>query len=372
MPKAGGQTRLIFHLSYDFGELESQKSVNYHTPDYLCSVKYCDLDHAIQNSLDILEYFQTGVIYYGKSDIKSAFRILPLNSKSWPKLIYKAKDLSTGFTKFFVEKNLPFGSSQSCALFQKFSDSLKHIVEHLFAGNHHYHLTNYLDDYLFCCESKEKYNQMVRCFLQVCEHIKCPTALEKTEWADSRMVFLSILLDGFEHKLVIPEDKRLKALTLLNTLRAKKSATVRQIQQLTGTLNFLVKSIFAGWAFTRRMYAKYSEPKTRTGKPLQQYHHVRLDKEFKSDCSVWSTFLQNTESKILCTPFTDINRFEYAESLSFFSDAAKNSALGFGCFLMGSGFFPNRKRISLKNVTPVSNIWSYLLYVLAYTCGQRN
>ena len=79
VPKAGDQMRLIFHLSYDFGKLECEKSVNYHTPDELCSIRYNDLDHAITNSLHILEEFghQT-TIYYGKTDVRSAFRVAPL------------------------------------------------------------------------------------------------------------------------------------------------------------------------------------------------------------------------------------------------------------------------------------------------------
>ena len=52
VPKAGGQTRLIFHLSYNFSE--SDKSFNFHTPDHLCSVKYNDLDHAVANCLKLL------------------------------------------------------------------------------------------------------------------------------------------------------------------------------------------------------------------------------------------------------------------------------------------------------------------------------
>ena len=48
VPKAAGtKTRLIFHLSYDFGPLENQRSVNHLTPAELCSVKYNDLDHAV-------------------------------------------------------------------------------------------------------------------------------------------------------------------------------------------------------------------------------------------------------------------------------------------------------------------------------------
>ena len=57
VPKAGdNQTRLIFHLSYDFSDdLDSNGSVNHHTPYELCTVKYRDLDHAVKNCLKIAD-----------------------------------------------------------------------------------------------------------------------------------------------------------------------------------------------------------------------------------------------------------------------------------------------------------------------------
>ena len=48
VPKAGNQTRMIFHLSFDFGVEEQCKSLNYHTPNDLCSVKYNDIDYAVR------------------------------------------------------------------------------------------------------------------------------------------------------------------------------------------------------------------------------------------------------------------------------------------------------------------------------------
>ena len=54
VPKVGGgETRLIFHLSYDFGKEFHQRSVNFHMPDHLCSVAYNDLDHAVSKCLNI-------------------------------------------------------------------------------------------------------------------------------------------------------------------------------------------------------------------------------------------------------------------------------------------------------------------------------
>ena len=81
VPKAGNKTCLIFHQSNDFdGDNDRRKSINFHTPQELCSVKYNDLDHAILNSLHILKetkgkYTQ---VVYAKSDCSNAFRILSI------------------------------------------------------------------------------------------------------------------------------------------------------------------------------------------------------------------------------------------------------------------------------------------------------
>ena len=51
VPKIGSdQTRLIFHLSYDFAKTEGdimEGSLNYHTPKNKCSVHYNDIDYAV-------------------------------------------------------------------------------------------------------------------------------------------------------------------------------------------------------------------------------------------------------------------------------------------------------------------------------------
>ena len=108
VPKAGGRTRLIFHLSYDFGEHEWQKLFNYHTPDELCSVKYCDLDYAIRSCLALLGRHQgldgSSIIYYAKADLLSAFRILPARPDQRKFLCMYAKHPVTNQKFFFVER----------------------------------------------------------------------------------------------------------------------------------------------------------------------------------------------------------------------------------------------------------------------------
>ena len=90
VPKAGGKTRLIFHLSYDFSN-SNNPSVNSCTPKDYCSVKYNDLDHAIKNSFRWRNDF--GQIFYSKTNLKSAFKILPLKVRCYHWLIMKAGSL---------------------------------------------------------------------------------------------------------------------------------------------------------------------------------------------------------------------------------------------------------------------------------------
>ena len=211
VPKVGGKTHLIFHLSYNFDKNgdSSKCSLNHHTPKDLCSVKYHDLDYAIKACLELLKQFSsemgTKQIYYAKTDVQSAFRIMPIMIKHRKWLIMKAVNPDTGETLFFVDKCLPFGSSISCAVFQMFSDALKHIFE--FITERKSRVTNYLDDFLFIALLKEICDRLVRRFIQLCAELNCPLSEEKTEWGSTTVVFLGFLLNSRMFTLSIPVEK---------------------------------------------------------------------------------------------------------------------------------------------------------------------
>ena len=92
-------------------------------------------------------------------------------------------------------------------------------------------------------------------FLDMCRILSVPVAIDKTEWASTRMIFLGILLDGNTLTLVVPQEKKCHALNLLRNFIGARKATVKQLQSLAGLLNFLNRAITPGRAFTRRMYA---------------------------------------------------------------------------------------------------------------------
>ena len=137
----------------------------------------------------------------------------------------------------------------------------------------------------------------------------------------------------------------IKALNALNLMLSKKKATVHELQQLSGFLNFLSRALFPGRAFTRRMYAKFS------GNNLKQHHHVRLDQEFKQDCMVWKSFLNGELRQVAMRPFVDFKEDLEATTLEFFSDASLNVKFGVGARFNRELIFGQRPAdfVSTKN-----------------------
>ena len=180
VPKAGnsGKTRLIFHLSYKFKN--GNESVNYWTPEELCSVKYNDLDEAVRQCIRLMKLMGVNTLYYSKSDLQSAFRILGIKPSQHP---------ISGKTFYFMDNCLPFGASISCSHFQCFSNALKNIVETLASRilKTPTPITNYLDDFLFIYFTINGCNYMVVVFINVCDQIRFPVSMEKTEWVMEKL-----------------------------------------------------------------------------------------------------------------------------------------------------------------------------------------
>ena len=360
VPKAGGdQTSLIFHLSYDF-KRDKLKSLNHYTPKSRCTVKYLDLDYAVRAYLDLQDEIiredqercsyespspssrwkwnydkrshqkKKPVIFAGKSDIKSAFRILGLSRWSWQWLVMKARDPKTREWRYFVDKCLPFGASISCALFQEFSDAICHLIE--FRVWEHRRTTNYLDDFLFLARTMARCNMIIQWFLEMCQEIGVPVAMEKTEWATEIIIFLGILLDGRNMILAIPIEKRDAAIGMLRNLIQARKVMVKELQKLCGLLNFIGWAVFPGCTFMRRMYSKYSEvvnfggsPKNTNEYKLKQHHHVRLDQEFKLDCKIWLEFLTDDDElqSVINRPMVDVlGNLATSTDIKFYSDAS--------------------------------------------------
>ena len=376
VPKdSGTKTHLIFHLSYDFSDF---RSVNYHIPPEKCTVKYQDLDTVVNLCLRLI-WKGAQEVYFSKTDGRSAFCTLPLNPQSWKWVIMKAVNPQSGNVQYFVDKCVPFGASISCALFQQFSNALKHLAE-FWSGRRNY-LTNYLDDFLFLASLLATCNDLMENFLELCHEVGFPISLDKTHWAALRIVFLGILLDSKFLTLSIPLEKRICAQHLIEKFIHKRKATVRELQQLCGYLNFLNRAVFPGRAFTRHMYAKYAEicnikklisehPQgIKIKKTLKSYHHVQLGEEFKLDCKVWKQSLDLDYQNVVNHPMIDLAMGPIsALDLGFTSDASASVNLGFGCTLGNSWIYAQWEPGFIDRVQPsIEYLELFALYTGIFT-----
>ena len=243
-----------------------------------------------------------------------------MNRNCWCLLVMKAKSPIDGKVYFFVDKCMPFGAAISCKIFQEFSDALSHIVQFR-SGKEN---INYLDDFLFIAVMKIWCNQQLQTFIQICEIIQFPVALEKTEWASSFLQFLGLNLDGKHHLIRIPFEKINRALLKIQQMldRHSKKSTLRELQSLCGFLNFLCKAIVPGRTFTRRMYTQ--------GRNLTKpHHHFKIKEEFRRDLILWKQFLTN--EKIFSRPFFDMNTNIHYTPQKFYTDASGKRGCGGIC-----------------------------------------
>ena len=201
--------------------------------------------------------------------------------------------------------------------------------------------------------------------------------MEKTFWGSLHTTFLGILIDGSRQVLSIPAEKRTKALNLISKCLEKKKATVYEIQQLGGLLNFLCKAIHPGRTFTRRMYADFegcivqkgNSLKTKTGRILKKYHHINLNQEFREDCKVWEMFLNNLN--MVNRPLIDFSD-ESTETLQIYSDASLNEELGFGCWFNRFWTFGIWERGFVKKYRPsIAYLELFALVVGIFTWKEK-
>ena len=161
-----------------------------------------------------------------------------------------------------------------------------------------------------------------------------------------------MLLDGKNHTISIPLEKRTETLQMVHLFCDKKKATVKELQKLAGHLNFINRAVVPGCTFTRRMYAKFAGLLS----TLKPYHHIRLDSEFKADCRIWISFLTELDSVV--RPFIDLNETLQADTLNFYTDASANSSLGFGGIFDKEWFLESGKVVSLINASLALSSWN--------------
>lgn len=310
VPKKHSQKwRTIFHLSYPKG---SGTSVNDNIPAENYSLQYIRLDNAIKMVLDLGQN-----CYMAKTDIKSAFRNIPVRREDWELLGMHWRDM------YFFDTVLPFGLRSAPYLFNLLSDALEWILKNHVGVPRVLHI---LDDF-FIAEPPPASN----CATSLCKllhlftELDVPLAPNKTFKPSTTLEFLGITIDSNKMEARLPEDKLDRARSAVSQWATKKSCKLKDLQSLIGTLQFACCVIAPGRPFLQRMI--------RLTCGIQKPHYyVHLNGEFRKDLRMWGIFLQGWNGVSL---FLDPNPTSSLE-LQLFTDAS--GAIGFGGFFHNAWF----------------------------------
>lgn len=296
--KNPGEFRIIHHLSYPEG-----LSVNDFIPGDKSTVHYA----SIGNAISLIKSIGRGS-FLAKTDIKSAFRIIPIHPEDYHLLGMKWNNA------FFFDRCLPMGCSSSCAIFEAFSTSLEWVAKHRLGASGVLHI---LDDFLFIAKAEDKCRSDLNKFIDMCQSIGVPIAHEKTEGPATVLQFAGITLDSIKMEARLPEDKLRKCRMLLSEFHKRRKVTLRELQSLLGLLNFTCSVILPGRAFLRRLIDL-------TKGVHRPHYRIRLTKACRQDMLVWLTFLQEFNGR---TFFID-ERWLSPPPLTLYTDAAGSKGYG--------------------------------------------
>ena len=174
----------------------------------------------------------------------------------------------------------------------------------------------------------------------LCSYLGVPIAPEKTCGPSTTLCFAGIELDSVLFEARLPVKKITKCLSSISNFLKLKKVTLKEIQSLTGLLNFACSVVVPGRAFLRRLIDL-------TVGVRSSYHMIRMSREVKADLAVWQSFLTGFNGKSFFLEDT----WYSSEKLHLFTDAS--GAIGFGAVFGSKWCYGAWPAIALLEFYPI-------------------
>lgn len=288
-----GSYRLLHNLSYPYDE----SAVNFNIPKEASHVAYAPIDEAFQLVRD-----HSPAAYMAKSDIKDAFRLIPIHPSDYHLM---------GFTwkgQYFYDKCLPMGCSTSCRIFERFSSAIAWILTEKLGVTH---LTKILDDFFFTGPTHVECNRSLQLFKCLCDQLGIPVAAEKTIGPDRVMIFRGIELDSVKMIARLPVDKLKAYFSEVQNISHTHKITLRELKSIIGKLQFACAVVPSGRAFLRRLH-------DHTIGIQKPHFFIRVTKAIKADLQVWASFLKHFNGK----SFMYAKLVSHSNTIHMYTDAS--------------------------------------------------
>ena len=178
------------------------------------------------------------------------------------------------------------------------------------------HIIHLLDDFLIIAKSESLCEDQLPLFLELYSYLGIPIAPEKTCGHATTLSFAGIELDSV-YEARLPLGKIDKCLSLIANFLTRKKVTLKEIQSLTGMLNFACSVVVPGRAFLRRLIDL-------TVGVHSPHQYVRINKEVKADLRLWHSFLTGFNGR----SFFLQDFWDSSDKLELFTDATGSSGFG--------------------------------------------
>ena len=283
------EKRVILNLSYPFSGGSVNESISKESyvdgPMNLTYPTIDDLARIINKKGRYCKIF--------KRDLRKAYRF----QKMCPGTIH--------LLGFCVEGNLYFdvalsmGSRSAAFCCQRTTNMITFIF-----GQEGFEEVNYLDD-LGSAELEEIAWIAYNILGEILNSIGIEESTSKAQPPAHIATFLGVLFNTIEMTMSITPERLIEITSLITSWLSKKSATLNEVQQLLGKLNFICNTVRAGRIFVSRLINDMKE--------FPKNGRRRLSAEFKKDLSWWNTYLQDFDGITLipdlkwCSPDKEIS-----------------------------------------------------------------
>lgn len=307
--KYSRKKRLIVDLSAPHDN-ELHPSLNQLIDKEQFSLQYVTIDHAI----DIISQMGKGSLLC-KTDIKDAFKLVPIKESLWPLHGIKWDK------KYYFYTRLVFGSRSSPKIFDNLSVAVCWILQNNYGVSHVLHL---LDDFLTIDRKDQDAYRTMDTLISVFNKLGIPLSANKTVGPTTSLEYLGIILDTNKLEARLPKEKVDRISSILSSFSVKKSCTKRELLSLLGHLNFASRVIYPGRAFVSYLLSLSTTV-------AKLHHHIKLSEECRLDLKMWSVFLQQWNG----VSFFLHRDISVAPDFQFYTDATPT---GFGGFFNGHWF----------------------------------
>ena len=265
LKKVEGEFCLIQYLSYP-----KVCSLNDNIPVEFTSVSY----DTVEDAIHLIQSVGPGC-FLAKTDIKNAFWIVTIQPQDYHLLGICWRGM------YYCDRCMPVGCSSSCKTFEMLSSAVEWITQTKLDIPFILHL---LDDFLLLSHTEETCRKQLELFLMLCSYLGIPMAPEKTVGPSTTIAFAGIELNSILMEARLPQEKIDKCQELISIFLQPRKVTLKQIQSLTGLLNFACAVVVPG----RALLCPLIDPTLGIRSP---YFPIRLSQAVKDDLRVWQQFL---------------------------------------------------------------------------------